>query len=210
MNGYETSTRIHELELDKQPVIIALSASGRGDINLKMKRAGIKAYVPKPFDPLELQEVIIQFLSENNQATPNNFRGEFADQHDESHISRSTVKASPASYDLSSMVRLSKKDPEILKKLIDNSLGSIEKYQEEFEAASNAGSVSALEELIHKNTMTVHMLKAEKLKQYTLDYRDLFLNSETPMEVLYSRKQEVLGEFENIIAVLKNLEIKDL
>lgn len=65
MNGYQASAAIRKMNNKPPPLIIALSASGRGDVNLKMKIAGINAYVPKPFNPVELQEVMLHFLTGN-------------------------------------------------------------------------------------------------------------------------------------------------
>ncbi|MBZ9728714.1 response regulator [Salegentibacter sp. JZCK2] len=64
MDGYEASIEIWKICQEPPPVIIALSASGRGDVNLKMKRAGISAYVSKPFDPTDLQEVMVEYLND--------------------------------------------------------------------------------------------------------------------------------------------------
>lgn len=63
MNRYQASTAIRRMNTKTPPLIIALSASGSGDVNHKMKIAGINAYVPKPFNPFELQEVMLHFLS---------------------------------------------------------------------------------------------------------------------------------------------------
>lgn len=210
MDGYETSSRIRELDLDKQPVIVALSASGRGDVNLKMKRAGIKAYVPKPFDPLELQEVIIHYLSENNKSFSKKFQPEISDPKEESKISSQPINAVNGSYDLASLIRMSKKDPEILKKLIDNSLDSIKKYHEEFMAASHSESEAALGELIHKYTMTLHMLKATKLTKFAMEYKELIPDVDKRPEKLQKKKLEVLEELEIITAALAGLEVEDL
>lgn len=63
MSGYQAAVAIREMNTKHSPLIIALSASERGDVNLEMKKAGIYAFVPKPFNPVDLQEVMLNFLS---------------------------------------------------------------------------------------------------------------------------------------------------
>lgn len=201
MNGYETSTQINQLDPENSPVIIALSASGRGDVNLKMKRAGISAYVPKPFDPLELQEVIIQFL---NGERPDNLRTSFTDVPEKTSAERNADKEpssekNPISFDISTLRKVSQKDPEVLSKLINNSLKGIKKYRREFEAAAGEENEKALNELIHKNTMTLHMVKAERLSKYNKEYKELLSSPETTSEQLNAKRLEVLAEFDEVI-----------
>ncbi|HSI69032.1 MAG TPA: response regulator, partial [Gillisia sp.] len=199
MNGYETSTTIGELKLDKKPVIIALSASGRGDINTKMRRAGIKAYVPKPFDPLELQEVMVYFLSESKQGKPGNIPQGPKESSSEPFL----VKDENPSFDLSNLVQLSKNDPEILKKLIKNSLKSLKKYRKEFELAAHEGSPAKIGDLIHKNTMTLHFIKTERLSSFAENYHELLQNPKTTPKQLSETKTELMAEFEKVISGLK-------
>src|SRR5690606_8030532 len=181
----------------------ALSASGRGDINLKMKRAGIKAYVPKPFDPKQLQEVIINFLSDNNEEIQGILQSGSADSTDEDSASTAYVENNNGSFDLSNMLRFSKQDPEVMEKLTENSLKSLKKYREEFEAAADAENVTEIEELIHKNTMTLHMIKAEKLTALTENFKDLLHNG-APKEYLRKKRSDVLLEFDEVINGLKS------
>src|SRR5690606_40590533 len=57
-----------------------------------LKRAGIKAYVPKPFDPKQLQEVIINFLSDNNEEIQGILQSGSADSTDEDSASTAYVE----------------------------------------------------------------------------------------------------------------------
>lgn len=66
MNGFQTSEAIRKLNPNPTPVIIALSGSARGEVDPEMKKAGINASVPKPFDPAHLQELMLHFLNNNN------------------------------------------------------------------------------------------------------------------------------------------------
>lgn len=68
MSGYQAAMIIRKMNMKSSPLIIALSALERGDVNLKMKRAGISAFVPKPFNPVDLQELMLNFLSDHTTA----------------------------------------------------------------------------------------------------------------------------------------------
>lgn len=208
MNGYESSTRI--LEIDNKPVIIALSASGRGDLNLKMKRAGISAHVPKPFDPTELQEVIIHFLNEDREEKPEENQDSYEDRSKVPPPAESSIDNKKESFKLSRIIQLSKENPEILRKLIENSLKSVKKYREEFTDAVNEGSHKKPGELIHKNTMTLHYIQAERLAGLVENYNELLLDPETNPGALNKKKKEILTEFKEVISRLESLKAEDL
>ncbi|WP_256012797.1 ATP-binding protein [Desertivirga xinjiangensis] len=64
MDGYEASRQIRQLpDKEKSSVhIIALSASVSEDINSKVRKAGMNDYLPKPFNPKDLQEKLSNLL----------------------------------------------------------------------------------------------------------------------------------------------------
>lgn len=199
MDGYETSIRILELELEKKPVVIALSASGRGDLNVKMSRAGISVYVPKPFDPVELQEIILHFLNENSEEKHQKI---LVSEKDPSSAG-SSIEKRKESFDLTRLVKLSRQNPKILQKLILNSLRSINKYRDEFSSAANEADHKKLEKLIHKNKMTLHYIQVQKLPEVVESYRALLEDPETEPNDLQEKKKEVLTQFEDVISGLQ-------
>lgn len=205
MNGYETSTRISALGPEIKPVIIALSASGRGDVNLKMKRAGISAYIPKPFDPVELQKVIIRFLNERSEEK----HGKIINSPKKSNEIIPSVQPSldnqKGTISFSRLTSLSKKDPEILKKLISNSMESIKKYEEEFTSVAGDANHIKLGELIHKNTMTLHYIQAERLGELVENFRLSLQDPQIDQIDLRRKKKEVLAEFKKVITSLETM-----
>ena len=60
MDGYEASKHILDLYRDKaeKPWIIALTASVANDIHTKVKAAGLNDYISKPFNPLDLKNML--------------------------------------------------------------------------------------------------------------------------------------------------------
>ena len=65
MSGFQASIIIRKMNIKPPPLIVALSASERGDVNLKMKRAGIYHFISKPFNPIDLQEIMLNYLNDN-------------------------------------------------------------------------------------------------------------------------------------------------
>lgn len=210
MDGYETTTRIAELKPNRKPVVIALSASGRGDINLKMKRAGISVYVPKPFDPAELQETILHFLNENKIDKPEDLVDSLTRFNPGTVPEGSPSEDGKESFSLTRLMEASNQDPEILQKLLVNSLNSIQKYKEEFTAAAREENGKKLDELIHKNKMNLHYLQAEKLPGAVEKYRELLEDPEAHKKDLLTSKREIISEFEKIITGLQAIKKEDL
>lgn len=201
MNGYEASKAIRELRPTPPPVIIALSASGRGDINLKMKRAGINAYVPKPFNPSELQEVMLQFLNGksgdviHSEKKPN---PEYIQPPKDQNIS--TPGSLPVG--LEKFLELAKGNKEIYDKLIENSRQSIINLQKEFSETVFDLKGEKLSQLMHKNTMTLHYLQAQHLSQLMEDFREA-LRKEKKGQELEKSKNLVIKELTHILGILE-------
>lgn len=207
MNGYETATNINSLKLKKQPVIIALSASGRGDVNLRMKKAGMSAYIPKPFDPLELLEVINDFLSANEK------KGE---EDGANLVIGSSVQDHPQelspnereSFNIPRLISIAKGNPVIIKKLTENSIKSIKDYREDFCTAAKNADVKRIGELIHKNSMTLHYINAGRLGELIEDYQRVIQNPETDKADRSKKERQVVKEFNNIIIGLEDFEVE--
>ncbi len=208
MNGYETSAAIREMFPEPPPVIIALSASGRGDVNLKMKRAGINAYVPKPFHPPELQEVMVHFLTGNTGDPGNNKDISFT--VNEQPMFKGKGKAEDSEpVNLERYHQLAKGDKAILTRLIKNSLKSIKKLREEFSLTVYNEKGEKLRRLIHKHTMTLHYLQAYRLSQLLEEYREN-LQEEIEKQVQEDEKANIMEELDKIITRLTKTDPSQL
>lgn len=203
MNGYEASAVILKMRPKDPPVIIALSASGRGDVSLKMKKAGIKAYVPKPFTPVELQEVILHFL-DGTIKDPFGIREVAPIDPVPSLIAGEAIEIKPVSVSAEKYLKLANGNPAIFKKLIHNSLHSILKLREEFSTCIFNQKGKELGDLLHKNTMTLHYLEAHRLIKLLEEFRES-LQQENSKEELEKAKAAVNKELGSIIKELERL-----
>lgn len=187
-------------------MIIALSASGRGDVNIKMKRAGISAYVSKPFNPIELQEVMVHYLRGNkDNNTTINVNEEAALIKEEMSSSVKSNKLNHSSINLGKYLELAKGNTTILNKLVNNSLQSIKNLRNEILSIEPNENGDKLGNLIHKNTMTLHYLEANILTRQLKDFKYALQNKKEKQ--IRELKSAVNGELENIINELEDLDV---
>lgn len=208
MNGYETSAAIRKIKPGPPPYIIALSASGRGDVNLKMKRSGINAYVPKPFHPIELQETMVHFLSGNAEKPHFKENTEIGANANPSAQGIST-EGNMASLSYEKYLDLAKGEPAVFEKLMANSLKSIKKLRQEFSSAVYDEKGLKLARLMHKNTMTLHYLGANRLA-YLLEDFLASLQMEDTNGKSDNLKAAVTEELDKIIEELENINLQEL
>ena len=209
MDGYETSRAIRNLELPRQPVIIALSASGRGDVNLKQRRAGINDYVPKPFRPDELFDALAHHLKiaedEPERAVP--FESS-EDEKDEVEAELSVPEF--ALFDLSRFVQMVDKDPEYLEKFIVNTANAFEEYKKDFQAAVDEKSPTKVGELLHKSTMSMFYIQAHHLVGLMEQSVELLSEREQDQSRINKKALEVTAHFDQLIIGLRSVNAHDL
>lgn len=202
MNGFETTKEILAKKGFRKPAVVALSASGRGDMDVKLRRAGMSAYVSKPFNPEELQEVLWRFLpKENKMETPT------PTESVNTALKTLSEDGFDGSYDLSRIKNISKNNTKIFYKLVNSFIKSIKLYQEEFSVASKGRDLKKLNDLIHKNKTTVHYLKAETLSHQIDLFLKLLEESNIQQQNLDKQRALILSEFREINQGLTNLQV---
>ncbi len=215
MDGYETSKAIRNLDLPRQPVIIALSASGRGDVNLKQRRAGINDYVPKPFRPEELYETLAHHLeasqSESGQIVPPEIEEE--PETEEEKEKRATVKPSEsksALFDLTKFIKMANNQPEYLEKFITNTANAFEEYKKDFLKAIDENSPSQVGDLLHKSTMSIFYIQAHNISGLMEEFEELLSEKEQDTEQIDKKAREVTAQFDQLITGLRSVNTREL
>lgn len=219
MNGYETAKEIRALKLDKQPVIIALSASDRGEVNYKLKKAGLNDHVPKPFQPEKLLEMLVQYLNNPDhqemnmypmmEAPPMEEKEEFEEIITQKNTSPLKGKQSP-SFNVSKFVKMSNQNTLYLDKFIKGTLDALVTYELKFVDALRANSAEMLENLIHKSTMTMFYIQADKLSMLMEGVKDIMENDVIDTEMLQKKSNECTVEFKKIIEGLKKMKASEI
>ncbi len=215
MNGYETAKEIRALKLDKQPVIIALSATDRGEINYKLRKAGLNDHVPKPFQPEKLLEMLVHYLHNPDHHDRKKYPVidvspvEENENQEEIENAGKELELTPdqsPSFDVSKFVKIANHNALYLDKFLMSTLEALVIYEQEFQDALKAHSPKMLGDLIHKSTMTMFYIKADNLSGLMEEVRILMEQGTPDIGVLQQKSNECSAEFKQIIEGLKNLK----
>lgn len=210
MDGYETSKAIRSLDLPRQPVIIALSASGRGDVNIKQKRAGINDYVPKPFRPEELFEALAHHLEISKNEPEKTVPPEVTKKEEkEQEKARPSATEAPL-FDLSQFIKMANNQSGYLEKFIHNTANAFEGYKRNFQVAMQEESANKVNELLHKSTMSVFYIKATHLTGLLEQSAELLTEKEPDQDRINEKTVEVTTHFDRLITGLRAVNAREI
>lgn len=196
IDGFEASSTIRNLDLEKQPVILALSASNKESIQNRLTRAGIDDFISKPFGPEDLHRILSNYVVSRQDGkalqTVQNTEdyGVFKEE------------ASNDSFDLSGLIKMANNKPEFLKKFVSNTCTGFKTYYQDFQKAVRDNDPSQISELLHKSTMSVYYIKAERLVNLLNECEFLLENEEADHKEIKSLAAKTSAEFERIITGL--------
>ncbi|NDP28779.1 MAG: response regulator [Flavobacterium sp.] len=215
MNGYETAMKIRALKLDKQPVIIALSATDRGEVNYKLRKAGFNDHVPKPFQPEKLLEMLGHYLNNPKHHEMKKYPvievtkvGQKEEQEEIQPVKNSSPlnRDQSPSFNVSKFVKMANRNGLYLDKFIKSTLDAVVIYEQEFLNAVKAKNAEMLGNLIHKSTMSIFYIQADNLSKLMEGVKDLMENEVIDSEILHKKSNECSLEFKKIIEGLKKLK----
>ncbi len=210
MNGYEATEAIRRLDLTKQPAIIALSASARGDISEKLRISGFNDYVPKPFDPADLYKVLISHIGNIENEAKQDFSVALSQEEPESKEGDRLAELIAEPFDLSYYVKVTKKKEASLEEILFKTIKAFEEYKDQFSAAIDEKDTGKLAGLVHKSKMTIHYIQAKKLDKVVQEARELVDNEENDAELIEEKLKELQTEFQVVIEGLKSVRVNDL
>lgn len=219
MNGYETASQIIDLNLKNKPVIIALSATDRGDINYKLRKAGINDHVPKPFQPEQLLEMLVHYLHNPDHHEMKKFPvieipSADDDEEDQTEIQRieesNNKSIAEPSFDVSKFIKMANHNAVYLDKFIRSTLDAMIIYEQEYLNAIQAKDAEMLGDLIHKSTMSIFYIQANKLDKIMEETQILLINHIKDKKLLQTKFNEGTAEFKKIIDGLKKLKAKEI
>ncbi|TQI71337.1 PAS domain S-box-containing protein [Gramella sp. Hel_I_59] len=201
INGFEATSTIRNLSLEKQPVILALSATSREAIQSELDRAGIDDFISKPFGPADLHKLISNYIvtTSENEKVSEPFKDKLGIITSEEH-----KEASQKSIDLSRFVKMANNKPEFLQKFIANTLIAFQDYLEDFQKAADLRDATQISELIHKSTMSVYYIQSDKLVQLLRDCQSFFEEKNANSEEIEAVIDHATAEFHQVIISLKN------
>lgn len=188
MNGQETARAIRELPLAEQPIIIALSASATGAISQELERDGFDDHVPKPFSPSELFEKLSYHL-DHRDTNRNPLEEE--------------TKSAPPSIQLARFRKMGKGDEEFLANAVVSTLDAFTQYQQDLQSIFAERDPEALAATIHKMSMSLYYVQADKLSALLKEYRELLEQPHTDPRILALQETSINREFDKVIREIK-------
>lgn len=124
--------------------------------------------------------------------------------------SKNTIKSSGAtSLDLSRFVKMANNKPEFLQKFIDSTINAFTDYREEFIAAAEEPNSNRLAALLHRSTMSIYYIKADKLTALMEEHQEL-MDSKTKGSAKNNSRKKVIAEFDKVISSLKATNVQEL
>ncbi len=206
MNGYETAEKIRKLKLPKEPVIIAFSATTKGDVIEDLIKSGIDDHLPKPFHPTQLLDILKMYYrskQKKKRKLPKlQSKTNFISKKKVKKINKLTNFNGVESFNLDRYIKMANNKPDYLKKFVGSTLAAMITYQKEFEMALEKKDTKKMSELIHKTTMTMYYIKADRLSEYMKNCNDILISDPSDPNILIKGK-DCNSEFTKIIAGLK-------
>lgn len=169
-DGYETAKEIRLIPSDQHLKIVAFSASTMGSIEKRLQDAGIDDFLPKPFQPHQLLDILKMYLGNSSNETPNDRKQARANDLPIVTATKTTDPQSRFSLDRYKM--MAKNKPEYLKKFVLSTLNGLLEYDQDFKSAIHSKNAEALSELIHKSTMSLHYIDAGRLSHLLKQCRE--------------------------------------
>ena len=207
LNGFDASSAIRSLQLEKQPAILALSATSRENIEEQLNRARINDFISKPFGPDDLHKVLSHYIK-----TSDHIPQESGAETESAKLSNDekSCKNLEAIFDLSRFVKMANNKPEFLKKFVINTAYSFEDYLDSFIAAVDKEDPEAISDLIHKSTMSVYYIQADSLVNLLRECQYCLENETVTSQKTKKVIEKTLQEFHKIINGLKKVNFDAL
>jgi PAS domain S-box-containing protein len=210
MNGYKATEAIRKLDLPKQPAVIALSASARGDISEKLRLSGFNDYVPKPFNPTDLYNTLLYHISSSAKEESQDYLKGFSQNLDGEEVKELEVGKNEEPFDLSYYVKVTKRREGSLEELLKKTINAFEEYKEQFSIAIERKDTGKLADLVHKIKMTLHYIQAKKLGKVIQEARELIEKEEKDKSHIQEKLEELQICFQEVIDGLRSVNASDL
>jgi CheY-like chemotaxis protein len=205
MDGYETAKRARELPLDKNPIIVAFSASTKGEVSKQLEEASIDDHLPKPFQPKELYEMLLRYHNESHQNSKKSTASEVKNTKKKPKVKNKLQPGikNKQSFSLARFEKMANNKPEYLKKFKLSTLDALISYQNDFDKAITERKAKILSDLIHKSTMSLYYIQADPLSDLLKECRFILETDSGNEELLYTKSNACNDEFHIIMKGLR-------
>ena len=153
MDGFEATQAIRSTHPEKKQMpIIALTANATQNILEQCKACGMTDYLPKPFTPSELQQVLRLYTGKKKSST-------------KEESNQTNLQASGKVFDLSYLERVSGKDYNFIRQIIESFLITAEIELNNIAEAVNKRDLDNLVRSVHKMKPSLIMIGAESARE---------------------------------------------
>ena len=203
MNGYETAKKIRQLKLGKKLVIVAFSASTKGEVTKELLDAGIDDHLPKPFQPQQLYEILHRYHKGPRKSKISSA----VNKNQLKKLKRLTKDKSKddvkkvESFNLTRYEKMANNKPEYLKKFKLSTLDALKSYQTDFQDAIEKKNVKQIADLLHRSTMSLYYIQADPLTNLLKECRRM-LEEKEDEQLLSDMVEKCNVEFNTIISGL--------
>ena len=170
----------------------------------QLLESGIEEHLPKPFHPDELLSILLKFRNQKSVAAIQTDSKKKARKPRKKSTIRKTKQISePKSFNFSRFEKMANNNPQYLQKFKISTLDAFREYRKEFNKAVDDSDVNALSALIHKSTMSIYYIHADRLTKLLNDCRDMLQLPDTDKKKLTELMEETNREFDIIIEGLE-------
>ncbi|MFZ9982572.1 MAG: ATP-binding protein [Cyclobacteriaceae bacterium] len=198
MDGFEASRSIRlGEERIRQIPIIALTAHANQSVINKCTESGMNDYIPKPFTPGELQNILLRYKGKKS-----------SESH--SHKTKGTATktvSNTADFDLTYLIQVSNHDRSFITQILQSFLENANKTLESVRSGLKSGETKNLASIVHKIKPSLTMIGAERPRQLAAEIEELSEQANSKGKVKGLAK-EFCARLEATISGLQALDMK--
>jgi len=197
MDGFEASKSIRQGDhAIRQIPIIALTAHANQTIIDRCTDSGMSDYIPKPFTPGELQDVLVRYTSIKKDSKKILSKNQ----------SRKKTE-NPLGYDLTYLIQVSNHDRSFISQILDSFMINAEITLSSIRELVKSGEQEKIAALVHKIKPSLTMIGAESTRDVAIQIEHLASEPNTKNKVKAASK-EFCQLLEKTLLGLKLLDLK--
>lgn len=197
MDGFEASKSIRQGDqANRQIPIIALTAHANQTIIDRCTDSGMNDYIPKPFTPGELQEILLRHTSANADPKKTLYK----------NPNRKKTE-NPLGYDLTYLIQVSNHDRSFISQILESFMINAHSTKDAIGQYIKSGELEKIAALVHKIKPSLTMIGAETARDVAIQIENMAHESSTKNKVKAAAK-EFCQLLDRTLQGLKMLDLK--
>ena len=198
MDGFEASRSIRhgDQSICKIP-IIALTAHTNQSVIDRCTESGMNDYIPKPFTPGELQEILSRYTGKKQESKAY-----------QPKVTKKETKVA-ADFDLTYLIQVSNHDRSFISQILNSFLTNAETTLQTLRADVKDGDTGRVADLVHKIKPSLTMIGAEAARQHATALENLANEKGAKTKIKVQTKEFCLL-LEKTITGLRSLDLQKI